>query len=290
MDPHDLAGLPYDHRRLITVVEALSPPESTAPQADADDRGKGAVRKVLRSAFPTVSLLGVSGQLTIYAMDAALELHRKRQLRATRTLLKIDRLLASNLHFPVGHPRTDVVYAGHPADWRVYIPMADFHRFLFEHKVAEAQRLLRSLGATSITVEHVEGWDQSVGISASVGVPTAQPASVKASGERLLGHERSVMATMELDSTSPPYVPDNLVWMSHEPLWQEIAEARIRSGLKSFTLDVRSTDDYGINGGLKAAVGKAGLDVGGEFRQHKSTIWRMAGTFGAVPDTEAAGS
>lgn len=278
MEAHDLAELPYDYRRLVTVIEK---PPGAEPETEVD----GVFRPALKRALRSIDLLP-SARLTVYAVDVALELQRHRRLRATRSLLEIDHTLAATLQFPIGHPRLDVVYAGHPADWRIYVPMADFHRFLFEHKVAEAQRLLRSLGATSITVEHIEGWDQSVGISANVGVPSAESTGITASGGRLLGHERSVMATMDLDPTEPPSVPDNLVWMPHEPLWQEIAEARIRSGLKSFTLDVRSTDDYGINASLKVAVNKAGLDVGGDFRQHKSTIWRMAGTFGEVPGAQ----
>jgi hypothetical protein len=58
------------------------------------------------------------------------------------------------LDFPLGHPVHKVLYVGHPADPRRYIPMGDFHRSLFEHKVAEAMRLLVGLGATDVEINH----------------------------------------------------------------------------------------------------------------------------------------
>ena len=74
-------------------------------------------------------------------------------------------------------------------------------------------------------------------------------------------------------------MPADLVWLPHEPLWQEVALARLESGLDSFVIDVRSTDDYGVNAGLKALVSKAGLEAGGAFVEHRNTIWRLQGSF-----------
>ena len=278
VNSEDLERLPYDLRRLLTVVDEkdVVSPAKPLPRVERWWR-------ILDG--PLGSLLP-GGAMAVLALDTVLEQSLKRRARSERLLVKLDHAQAASLTFPPGHPRVKVVYTGHPTAWRVYVPMADFHRFLFEHKVAEAQRLLRSLGAQTITVERVQGWDQSVGVSASAGVPAADAASLKASGGRIIGHEQSVLATMQLNPTHRPHVPSDLVWMSHEPLWQEIADARISSGLRSFTLDVRSTDDYGINASLKASVTKAGFDVGGEFKEHTSTIWRMAGTFGDVLDVD----
>ena len=74
-------------------------------------------------------------------------------------------------------------------------------------------------------------------------------------------------------------LPDGLVWFPHEPTWQEIAEGRLRHGLTQFQLSVRYEDDYGIDAGLKLAAGKAGLDLGGSFQEHESTVWRIEGNF-----------
>ena len=62
------------------------------------------------------------------------------------------------------------MYVGHPVDPTTYVPVADFHRFLFEHKVAEALRLIRSLGAVTVEVVRVEGWDRAVGVNLGAGL------------------------------------------------------------------------------------------------------------------------
>lgn len=155
--------------------------------------------------------------------------------------------------------------------------MADFHRFLFEHKVAEALRLICSLGAVTVEVVRVEGWDQTVGIDLGVALPDVRQVDVGVSASRERGSGRSVLSKMRLNPTQSPSVPADLVWLPHEPLWQEVAQARLESGLDSFIIDVRSTDDYGVNASLKAFVAKAGLKAGGAFMEHRNTVWRLQG-------------
>ena len=194
-------------------------------------------------------------------------------------MIPVSSIEAAQLRFPVGHPRGKVAYIGHPIDPPVYIPVADFHRFLFEHKVAEALRLIRCLGAVTIEVVRVEGWDQSMGVGLGVTLPDFSHADVGASASHERATGRSVLSTMRLKPTQSPAVPPGLVWLPHEPLWQEVAQARLESGLDSFVLDVRAADDYGVNAGLKALVAKAGLEAGGAFVEHRNTVWRLQGTF-----------
>ena len=73
------------------------------------------------------------------------------------SLLVVGRTQIGGLAFPPGHPRNGTIYVGHPVIAGQYYPMANFHRFLFEHKFFEAIRLLRYLGATRIEVEHLKG-------------------------------------------------------------------------------------------------------------------------------------
>jgi hypothetical protein len=98
--------------------------------------------KVLKSA----GMMGVSGAGASIAVEAVLDARQKMR-EAGEELVAVSWSDADALRFPVGHPRKNVVYIGHPVDPPAYIPVADFHRFLFEHKVAEAQRLIRSLDA-----------------------------------------------------------------------------------------------------------------------------------------------
>jgi hypothetical protein len=82
-----------------------------------------------------------------------------------------------------------------------------------------------------------------------------------------------------LAGTDKPTIPEGLVWYSHEPVWQSVAKGRTIFGLNDFSLSVTYEDDFGINAGLKAAVVKAGLDLGGKFEDHQSTVWRIEGKF-----------
>jgi len=43
--------------------------------------------------------------------------------------------------------------------------------------------------------------------------------------------------------------------------------------------NVRYEADFGVNAGLKMELSSAGLDVGGKFEDHTSTIWKITGTF-----------
>ena len=65
---------------------------------------------------------------------------------------------AARLKMPVGHPRPNVLYIGDPVEAPRYYPAADFHRRVFEHKFAEAMRLVMGLGATEVRVRWEKGW------------------------------------------------------------------------------------------------------------------------------------
>jgi hypothetical protein len=259
----ELLAMPYNQRRIIVVRD------EPAGAATPDKPIALAVRGFASSFF--------YGRVALLAAD--LVKARRAMRQGGENLIPVSSIDAAQLRFPVGHPRRKVAYIGHPVDPPVYIPVADFHRFLFEHKVAEALRLIRSLGAVTVEVIHVRGWDQSVGIELGVTLPDAGKADIGSSAAQERGSTHFVMSTMRLKPTQLPSVPSGLVWLSHEPLWQEVAQARLESGLDSFVIDVRSTDDYGVNSGLKALVAKAGLEAGGTFVEHRNTVWRLQGTF-----------
>jgi hypothetical protein len=272
MSARDLLRLPYDQRRIIVVTDRK-------PAAMAKE---SAWRKALNG-------VGL-GLLIPFAPLAAASMLRKavdEMRRGGQNLVPVPWADAQDLHFPVGHPRKDVVYIGHPVDEPTYIPVADFHRYLFEHKVAEAQRLIRSLGARTVEVTRIEGWDQTTGINLGVSVtgsPGAPAADAKGGVGSEAAHGRTILTTMKLNPTQPPHIPEGLIWLDHEPLWKEVAAARMESGLDAFVIDVRSTDDYGVHADLKVLVASSGLDAGGQFVEHRNTVWRLQGTFSDPSD------
>jgi hypothetical protein len=186
---------------------------------------------------------------------------------------------ADPFDFLPGHPRERTVYAKHPVKKSTYFPLASFHRFTFEHKTAELITLLGALGASSITVEHLQGWgrDFAAKIEGQVG---GTGDSLNAEASKTAKNSSHLLFTLTLAGHSSPAIPDGLVWFEHESLWKTIAENRIKHGLKDFTLVLSYTEDYGITAGLGAQLKKASLEIGGSFEEHQNTVWRLSGTFG----------
>lgn len=194
-------------------------------------------------------------------------------------VLPISREQAARLTFPVGHPLDRVVYIGHPAVPNIYYTLADFHRRVFEHKVSEAILMLMSLGATSIRAEHITGWSHD--FSARLSLPVSGTSGKAQVEFGTNGKSKgSILFTANLSGRGSPAMPDGLIWCPHEPTWQTIAQGRLKHGLRNFTISVSYSDDFGINLGVKAGVAKAGLDLGGKFEGHESTIWKLTGQFG----------
>jgi hypothetical protein len=266
----EISALPYDQRRMIVVGDA----EAASPVYAAR-------RFTLLTDSPGMRV--AAGALQAYA--AYMRVYTRPWSYLTRgssvqaQLLAVKTSEAATLRFPVGHPRRKVVYVGHPIDPVMYMPIAQFHTFLFQHKVAEALRLIRSLGADSVDVIRMEGWDLGVGIDLAMPLPGAEQVEVGAKAGLKRGQGDSVMISMRLKPSGEPSVPDNLVWLPHEPFWQEVVDARLTSGLLSFDVDVRSLDDYGVNANVKAMIAKSGLEAGGSFVEHRTTWWRLKGTF-----------
>lgn len=180
------------------------------------------------------------------------------------------------LTMPAGKPNVGSVYAAHPCDESIFYPIASFHRLVFDDKVVSANRFLRSLGATSIRIESVRGWDKSIS-----GNLTGQVngADVGAEAGRTSKSASNAVLETTFENECEPSVPKGLRWFAQEPLWQEVAEGRLEHGMRTFSLEVTYDEDHNINAGLKVKLEKAGLDIGGAFRDHVATTWKMTGTF-----------
>lgn len=94
-------------------------------------------------------------------------------------------------------------------------------------------------------------------------------ANPKATGDSVKSafSSNEIVTTMTLDPTHEPSVPTGLVWMAHEPIWREVAKARLESGLQKCSIDVRSTDDFGVDASLKALIENVGFDSGRSLRR-----------------------
>ena len=268
-----LLDKPYAERQRIVVADdAVVAAEREAAETAAQTGTGVDWRQVARL---TMAVSGVG------ALEAAVEGVSAAAKARTEGLkiLTLSRTEAQALTLPPGHPRDRVVYIGHPALAPVYYPAAGFHRFTFEHKFAEAVRLIMALGATDLEVQHVRGWSDDFAVNLSAPLPTAVPveASITARRRRVTGS--SALFRAKLAGSTEPTLPDELVWFPHEPTWQQVADGRLKYGLSEFQLAVRYEDDYGIDAGFKLSASKVGLDLGGNFQEHESTTWKISGSF-----------
>lgn len=183
---------------------------------------------------------------------------------------------AKALNMPAGNPTLGTAYAAHPCVNDLFYPVASFHRWVFNDKVADASRLLRSLGAKSLRIESIHGWDKSISANLAGQI---NGADVGAEVRNASTSASNVIFETTYENERVPSIPRDLRWYSQEPLWQELAEGRLEHGMGNFSLEVTYDEDHNINAGLKVKLEKAGLNVGGAFRDHVASTWKMTGTF-----------
>ena len=266
----ELKQLPYAERQLLTFVQDVV--------WEAEEKAEGNTQQpqfgwtdLLRS-FPVIPIGAylVIGELVYSAY--------KKMKEGGSKMLTAPYSWAQGLRMLPGHPRDTVLYVAHPIQADVYFPTADFHRFVFEHKFAEALKLLMHLGARTCSVKHERGWNRDFSSTLSAGIPAAG-FECKAEGGTSSSEGQNVLFEAEFQGHDSPEIPDGLVWFQHEPTWQSLAEGRLKFGLRKFSLQLNYNDDFSVHAGLKVKAEKAGFDLGGKFTDHVSTSWSIAGTF-----------
>jgi hypothetical protein len=297
-----LVVLPVDE--LHDLIQAFDrAPVSKASEAgprisEAGSKTRGAGSKTSEAAYESTVNAALTlapvvrtrpGQLLVGGVLAAglspwalrkIRQHWKRWRTAAKLDLGViytDTDSASNLRFPAGHPVHNLLYIAHPTDAERYLVAGQFHRNAFEDKLAEAIGLLQALGAEKMTVHHVSGWRDEV--SLSIGSEGMNQVGLDAKAAKSRDADSNVLFEAEYDPDREPKLPDNLHWFHDEPLWAKLAEGRLHANLRTFTLDVTYQQDFGIDMNLPAKVQQAGFKLGGEFKQHQSTHWRITGKF-----------
>jgi hypothetical protein len=273
--------MPYSDRQLITVE-----PDEVVKAAQAAMKKSDSPKAIIDWDLVLETLIE-SGYFRRWGNSMSEKLDFKNYIqkikesygardRGKTVILMVSRSEAKLLQFFPGHPRDRVVYVGHPAIPSVYYTPANFHRLCFEHKFCEALHLLMALGAMEISVERISGWNQEFAANLSVPLEVVQ---VEVSGGTHSKKASHLLYKARLANTTEPKIPEGLVWYQHEPTWQEIAQGRLKYGLKNFSLSVKYEEDYGINAELKTTFKNSGFVMGGKFEDQTSTVWRIDGTF-----------
>lgn len=182
--------------------------------------------------------------------------------------------------FPAGPYECGVLYIEHPVVRGRWYPAADFHRLVFEDKLAEALELAAALGATTVEAQHLAGWGEE--LAGTVGVKAV---ATVGGGRRTKGSAGSTFSA-SYEPAEPPASWDALLaagsfhWLPYEPLWEPIVRGRVARRLRSCSLAVTFEQDHGIDGRLEGVVAELGLALGGSFTEHRKTEWRLQLAFG----------
>lgn len=287
----NILDLPYDQRQLIILKD------------DSDDEKKEKATKVFRTNYlqkinsenenlnylEFIKLFGlgaVFGGIGIIAnigyLTLIYELFKKMSnlKKSDIDLLPITRNEAKLIKFPLGHPRKDVIYVGHPVLNDVYYTLAEFHRKTFEHKISEAIKLFENLGVKKLRIKHKKGWKNKFTLGANLDIPLEDiEVDGRANINKTKNKENKVIDERIYKNNDSFKIPEELSWYYHEPNWQSIANGRLNHGLKKFDLSIHYEEDFGVDADLKAKIESYGFNLGGQFEKLKSTIWEIKGEF-----------
>ncbi|MDP9067392.1 MAG: hypothetical protein M3N53_03450 [Actinomycetota bacterium] len=194
---------------------------------------------------------------------------------------------AAAMTFPPGHPARGVLYVAHPVMPGWYYPAAQFHRFVVEHKFAEAMDLLMELGARTMEIELIRGYKKQDVLDILAAIPLVR---IGGKAEKEQDSTSHIHCLAELEGSTEPRLPDDLVWYPHEPLWRKLGENRLEKRLKKFQLAVRHLDSMTVDKELEAAAKAANLRIGGQHIQHEEVVIRINGEFATSSDVTGGGT
>jgi hypothetical protein len=268
----------HSQRPSLPKERERKPLNSSASEPTSDEsRAALAARQLQRG------LRGLQGASV--GLKRGLDDRARSTVRRHLGILMIGRAEAGILRFDLGHPLTNVLYVGHPARPDLYFPAAQFHRRVFEHKFAEAVRLLTSLGASRIVLRQEQGQaresekTREAQFSVPLGFTHVHHESLGSARTRNEWSSSSAVFDAEFPGSREPFVPDDLCWYPDEQTWQMIAHTRIAGGAEKTSLEVRYLTDYGIDMHVVRTARTCGVKIGGKFHEHHDTIWRLDAEF-----------
>lgn len=146
------------------------------------------------------------------------------------------------LQFPLGHPKENQLYIGHPLIKNYYVPFEEYQLIFVEDQVREYCELAQALGATEISIECLTDKQSDSSDVTNVNFQGGG-AVAKASGSIDSTNKEShhlidaIRQSIEMRQTYHPtkqaYIPEDLKWYEQMPGWQRVAKQRLQGGLLS---------------------------------------------------------
>ena len=188
----------------------------------------------------------------------------------------IDRA-KNEFSFPINHPIDRTVYACSEEQQNLYVPLAGFHRYMYESKLSAFHELCANLGVRRCTVVYSEDDNREAGTGASIsGIPTAAgPADFDAKGSTSAHRKTEAKVFAEYPAPTRQSIETMNGWIFAEPTWNTMQKLRLERNLMQWRADFNYTDDMGITADVAAKVSRVGLQIGGTFQEIRHRSWVM---------------
>lgn len=203
--------------------------------------------------------------------------------------------LPQGVNFGNNRVQKNVLYIAHPGKKGLYIPFDGYEMAYFNDKIHELTYLLQALGAEKITINWVKGqklkdFEEStsnIGASVDAGVAGGSVnASNQSNSTKMESKKSEISLTLTNSPILPPFVPDDLHWLEHEPSWEMMIKQRM-VGTKTYELQVSSQSQQSLNESeaesLKVALRYLKVKIGFEYdstvkrinEREDETIWKV---------------
>ena len=207
----------------------------------------------------------------------------------------IDKL-PSDIQFPVGHPKINILYMGHPYRPHIYIPYNESEDSLFVDKVQEFCYLLQCLGAEEIRMLSIKGksvnelsknsFYAEFGCSGKIYGGDAKGGYSKEKQSE--GETRQHLEMLQrFEPDKPPFIPEGLIWYPNNVQWQRLAKSRIDGNLLEHSENISTEEtslfseqsEKELQAHFKALIVKANVGAktssSEELKRHTKTEWRV---------------
>ena len=207
----------------------------------------------------------------------------------------VDRDTAEHQFTFTDNPRTEwMVYVRCPADKNLLIPFADFHRYLYQEKMAAFISICRKMAAKSIKVyyEKTDNSGRSVSVRVNGAVSSYGDAKTQIDIAKYTNREENSQANYEFERAIKTqelsdYEKD---WLKSEPTWRAIYDSRHKgraiNPVSKFDAVFTYSDSYkvDINASVKfnQACWKIGVDSDIKTENFVAVKWKMKVDFFTV--------
>lgn len=158
--------------------------------------------------------------------------------------------IPADVHFQDCIPALYELYIAHPYKPGVYLPASQYEHLLFRERIHELSKVMMALGATDIRTIQNDGYKSShqnesshkTTASGSYGHHFSVQGSYSSTSNNSSDSEKEaeIQINFKNDPLKLPYIPEGLVWFSHETEWQQIADARINGNILEYEIRLSS--------------------------------------------------